>query len=413
MASQCLYHPSPLSKTTPRRQRTPAQAESNATRVDEVQPSLPPPSAFNIDARTSITPDAVPTSEIYDNDASNFSTWPFVEADLQTRRAKTFVSRHHELRMHQRHRECIKEILQPLRYWETIKETLRTFLSTRKFSHVPHRAVRQLMDTLPVTVENDEAVYPGGLEAFSRAVLASSSKSVEITGDMDVEAFGNLFSGSNLRIESVGLLYCLSAKLVLYDHHRMEPIDDEFVSEMVYYCRLSLQLARSLSQQSNDVILWLGYMHLQLMNFIEGDASLEVWRGTAELTTDMQALKIHREYTHASNRIPMFLSQSRKRIFYTMHYIDKRHASTFLRPPCLPSQYADCKFLLDIPDDALFSPERLKEETSKLSTDGWSNSEVLTVTTASRARFRFSLFLEEIIELNMRPAKQVDEKYLR
>lgn len=382
-------------------------------RVFDAETPLPPSQDYSMDAGTSTSSDAISAADSYDNAASNFSTWPFVEADQQTRRSTTFLSRHHELRMHERHVECIKEILKPLRYWEKMKASLRTFLATRKFSHAPHRAVYQLMDCMPVTVERDEAVYPGGLDSFARSVLDASSKTVEITGDMDVEAFGNIFSGSNLRLETVGLLYCLSAKSMLYDYRLMEPDDDEFVSEMVYYCRMSLQLARTLSQQSNDVILWLGYMQLQLMHFIEGDASLDVWRRTAELTTDIQALKIHRENAHVRDRLPMFLSQARKRIFYTIHYHDKRHAAAFVRPPLLLSQYADCTFPLDIPDDALYSPERLKEETSKLSPDGWSTCEGLTLTTASRVRFRFSLFIEEIIDITMCPARKVDETHFR
>lgn len=204
---------------------------------------------------------------------AGFQAWPFVEADLRTLSSKTFVSRAHEQNTYNRHMDCVRDILAPLKYMPKINTLLGEFLANRKFIHTPNRIVRYLLDHIPVAGDGVQASFPGGLEQFAQAVLLASSRPAEVTPDMDMESFCNMFSGPNLRIETVGLIYCLTAKAALYDHRLDEAESGEFVSEMLYFCKLSLRLARTLAPQANDLILWLAYMNVLLMNFVEGDAS--------------------------------------------------------------------------------------------------------------------------------------------
>jgi len=105
--------------------------------------------------------------------------------------------------------------------------------------------------------------------------LLSSSSEVVITLDLDLGAFCALFSGANLRIETLGLLYTMAARSSLYaiGHGHDNYQDDGFIREMGWYGNLSLRLARELAPQTTDLITWLAYENLQFTTLIEGDAS--------------------------------------------------------------------------------------------------------------------------------------------
>lgn len=131
------------------------------------------------------------------------------------------------------------------------------------------------------------------------------------------------------------------------------------------------------------------------------------------LATDIQSLKIHREYTHARDRTPIFISQNRKRLFATFNYLDKKYATVFDRPPSIRLQYADCQLPLDISEDALFSDHVFQQECAKLTEDGWNIQGGGNGPSSPRARFLLCRILEDILDLRLSLPAQRDERKLK
>lgn len=119
----------------------------------------------------------------------------------------------------------------------------------------------------------------------------------------------------------------------------------------------------------------------------------------SEIAADMHALDIHRESSHSTELLPLFLSETRKRLFATVHHLDKTKAIAFSRPACVRLQNTDCVPPLDIPEDDLYSPTTPGEKLKLITMDGWSLQGTLGIMSAARVRFCFARFQEEILDI--------------
>lgn len=175
----------------------------------------------------------------------------------------------------------MKEIVSQLKYLPIIEKYLHQYYSFKQNVLVPKAIVLHLVETLRkdlvssghILGETDERVELGNVSEISEAVLRSSSTEVVIAPSLDLHGFLALFCGTNLRVETIGLFYAMAARASLFFVDRDEDKDDEFLQDMVWYSTLSLRLARDLAPQSTDVIIWLANENVQLLSFLEGDAS--------------------------------------------------------------------------------------------------------------------------------------------
>lgn len=119
----------------------------------------------------------------------------------------------------------------------------------------------------------------------------------------------------------------------------------------------------------------------------------------AEVAVDVHALDIHHESSHAPDRIPLFLSEIRKRYFATMHHFDKTKAIAFNRPACMRLQNTDCVAPLDIPEVDLYSSSSRSEKLQLITKDGWSVEGCFGLMSAARVRFILARFQEEILDV--------------
>lgn len=118
----------------------------------------------------------------------------------------------------------------------------------------------------------------------------------------------------------------------------------------------------------------------------------------SDLSIDMLSLNVHKESSHAIDKLPFFLSEIRKRIFATTNHFDKIRAVELNRQPCIRLQYADCAPPLDIPEEDLMSAAVLSNNQNLLTETGWSRAGKLGVNSAARVRYMLAHFEEELID---------------
>lgn len=274
----CFYHPAPMSRLSSRLTPTatvepPTLSEMPYTFAEqphiESQPQLQPQPLPLSPPRG---PDEATTSNSNGTPASHYETWPFAEAGKKV--PSTFVSELHEQRMKSRHLNAIKEVLGCLQHLRRIRAIVEGYIAEAKFSHVPRPIVKLMLELLPAKILPDGVQFNGGLDKLAKEVCVASSSPVHVEADTDWRSFCKLYSGPNLRIETVGLLLSVCAKTVLFGKQAtVEPVDAEFISDMLHCTNLSLDTARALSPQTNDVLFWLTSNTTCMLDFLDGDTS--------------------------------------------------------------------------------------------------------------------------------------------
>lgn len=281
---ECFYHPAPMSRQPSRPTPTPAAApevpifEQMPVFPEQLQPDTlpyPHPQPHHPHPQPLSPPmaaDDAATTNSNGTPASQYETWPFAEAS--TKIPQTFVSELHEQRMKSRHLKAIREILGSLEHFRRMRALIEGYIADAKFSLVPRPVVKLMMELLPVTMQLDGVEFHGGLEKLTKDMYAASATPVHVDADTDWRSFCRLYSGSNLRIETVGLLASVCAKSVLFSKNiRNESLDPGFISDMLHCSNLSRETARALSTQTNDVLLWLTSNSTCLLDFLDGDTS--------------------------------------------------------------------------------------------------------------------------------------------
>lgn len=267
---QCFYHPAPMSK--PRSRQTTSSASSPSQQIQpqtsplwqKTPPAASPHSGSGTVATSTLTPhDSAPLTLLQ----------MLCYAEPGTAIPKTFVSQLHEQMTESRHIRSIKEVLASLRHLPRIKATIRKFITKAKFSNTPRFAVQDLLEKLPVTEDQGVVEYHGGIDKLAATVFVNSTSTVRVPPDANVHTFCDLFTGPNLRLETIGFLLNLTLMSLLFHLANRQESDQEAVSEMLYCCRLSLDLARALAPQPNDVLLWFGFGNVCMEDFLEGATS--------------------------------------------------------------------------------------------------------------------------------------------
>ncbi|KAI1478200.1 hypothetical protein F4774DRAFT_419522 [Daldinia eschscholtzii] len=400
LESQCWYHPAPLTKRRGLRIPTPpASTESNIIEQDR---------AIN---DTRACRDTIENAS--PEETPKFHTWPFILNDTSSTASRALLYESIDRKSYQ---ECLaftEELILQLKFLPLMEKLFHEYLPFRQVSLVPRPVILQLVDLIrsnPVTsgyIGEDATEHSDDVSRLAERILSNPSSQIVITLNLDLEQFCELFSGENLRLETLGLLYTTAARCYLCGIGRDEKKHTEFIHEMIRCSNLSLRIAREISTETNDIINWLAYENIQLMMLVEGDASLSVWRRFGDLVTDLFALGLHREALYSAKTVPFFLSECRRKIFVSAYYIDKVFVLVFNRPPRVSTRHADCKPPLDLSEDELFatSPAVLEQARSRLSPAGWSTDGKCKTTTWARIRYILTGFREEIAECQFQSVK--------
>jgi hypothetical protein len=126
------------------------------------------------------------------------------------------------------------------------------------------------------------------------------------------------------------------------------------------------------------------------------------WQRLGELATSIFELGVHRD-TISSTALPLFILESRRRLFAAAYQLDKGIATFLGRPPRISWRHSDCCLPLDIGDHVLTGdPEILEAAQTSLDPQGWSMETAYHRATWIRLRFIISTFREEILELSLK-----------
>ncbi|KAI3341531.1 hypothetical protein F4824DRAFT_515086 [Ustulina deusta] len=411
--SKCWYHPAPLAK----KQGRPKQPKSRPS----TESSMSSQNLTLIGSENSI--DASMKNPV--GRSLKCYAWPFISNYPSGIESRTPLQITADGTSWKKQLECAVEIVSQLRFITLVSKSIEEYLSFSQVSLVPRPIILQLLvsvqDSLSVFSHTEQDMSEQSTQisqqvtSTAEAILRSSTTDIAITSSLDLKDFCGLFSGENLRLETLGLLYTIAGRALLCGSDCNRLRHKEFIRQIIWCSNTSLRLAHELAPQMNDLIIWLAYENLQLTSILKGDEGLQVWRRFGDLATDIFALGLHREETYALQKVPAFLAETRRKTFAAAYHLDKVFASVYHRPPKISKRYSDCKMPLDLSDDDLLACSLQSSQMSevKLTPEGWNIERDYRATTWARVRFILATFREEAIEKQFQPIATIQDADLR
>lgn len=258
-------------------------------------------------------------------------------------------------------------------------------------------------------------------------VLASTATPLQIPSTIEASQLYDLFTGPKLRLEILGVIYAIAGRASMFSLARDRlpssnwfAVREKFARRMMVASDLILQICRILTPV-NDLTIWLMYENLLLASVVHGDSSeypgsgreqmlisqgSGVWHRLGDLSSHMFELGIHRDPQQLSD-LPVFILESRRRIFAAAFQFDKSMATFLGRPPRISWRHSDCSLPLDLSDDAVVgSPSEFELASTSIDSQGWNVQKPIQRASWIRVRFLISTFREEILELSLqRPTR--------
>ncbi|PYH80980.1 hypothetical protein BO82DRAFT_365431 [Aspergillus uvarum CBS 121591] len=218
------------------------------------------------------------------------------------------------------------------------------------------------------------------------SVLNNTSKRLTIPPTTEGSGFHELFTSRQLRLEIIAIIGAIAGKASCFALAHSK-VSRHFGPD--YQARFPRRMM---------TIIWLRNGKLTNGPCIGSTTGHRL----GELSTTLFELGLHRE----SKDLPIFLAETRRRIFAAAYQLDKTVATFLGRPPRISIRHSDCKPPLDLADEILtVDNAHLQLITRTLDVSGWNLQEPPVFQRASwiRVRFELSTLREEILELSLRP----------
>ncbi|EAU39251.1 predicted protein [Aspergillus terreus NIH2624] len=267
-------------------------------------------------------------------------------------------------------------------------------------------------------VKADHSLRKGFSETEITWILENTIQQFDIQPTIEGRDFHELFTGPNLRLETVALIYSLAgiANMFCLTQDKSSPRNlleyrSLFAKRMLLASDTILQICKILTPV-NDLTIWVLYENVILSTVVYGDYSSTKWHRLGELSTHMFELGLHRD-SHQSSDLPPFLVESRRRLFAAAYQLDKSIATFLGRPPRITQRHSDCRLPLDIGDEALSSNAQIALASQSLDSNGWNLHGRFQRSAWIRLRFLISTFREEILELSLQSSKEETADQLR
>ncbi|KAL2865380.1 uncharacterized protein BJX67DRAFT_389390 [Aspergillus lucknowensis] len=194
-----------------------------------------------------------------------------------------------------------------------------------------------------------------GAEAFSEALLERANENLRRSLPpvaTDLSMFFLSFTGENIRLEFVGLVFALSG--VAWHHAQWRDGLDktQHTTTMHTASKACMRLFEAYNQ-ANDIAVWTRFMNFVLSSFLFGDTSDILYHIFSEFTAELFIMGFHR-LESSPPHLPFFILETRKRIFASAVIWDKGTATFLGRPPRIDSKFCDVAMPLDLDDDEVF-----------------------------------------------------------
>lgn len=445
MGSECYYHPAPLTRPSKRTR----MSLSDDTGIDLTEANVQATSVTTTPLHDNTRLDAgirnnEHSNQVYSVPASSITspaTLPFLSLqsldDANTQHVIStgmYDDRGNDTL--DQDLASIISILEQLHHCKTIRKLLPEYYGLGQIAAVPSHLVLPVIsdleqiheDILHQRATTDAAASRVAVSAMAHRILRATVSKTNLTPSTTVPEFLSFYSGPNLRLETIGLIFSIAARasrLALVP----EGEDSHDFLQTMFQCNLRcLQLARELAMEMNDVILWLSYENLRVATSIQGYSSRSpvicihlfsssvliklcaflgpaVWRRLGDLSADIFGLEVHREATVA--KVPFFLAECRRRIFVAAFTWDKLLATLFDRPPRIPGYYADCRLPLELTDDQICLTGLSDREQASLELNGgWYAGSSNISASWIRALYLLAQFKEETLMHQLKPLNQ-------
>ncbi|KAF2466147.1 uncharacterized protein BDR25DRAFT_345731 [Lindgomyces ingoldianus] len=314
--------------------------------------------------------------------------------------------------------QLANNVLRSLRNYRLIQDLILLYCENNQAGVVAAPLYANAVNALNNTVENYNLTDSSPDPRLVSIVLENTSQPLNIGPSTQASEFHGMITGDNLRLEIIGLLLASAARSMMFglgpdswsDNSRRE-LRPQLLDEMLRSSTTCLVLCTLISP-ANDVMIWMFYENLLLTCVHCGYTSPQSWRRLGELSTQIYALGIHKE-SNCSN-LPLFILETRRRLFCAAYSMDKT-ISTFLgRPPRLSNRHTDIKPPLDLSDMDLTADLTTASAAIKaLDPGGWNQHHLYLRTSWIRLRFYMSQYREEILDFALsKPDAGVQQQLL-
>lgn len=211
------------------------------------------------------------------------------------------------------------------------------------------------------------------------------------------------FCGSNLRWESLGLLWAYLERISdaldsLRTGHLAWMVGKKSTETALACLGYCIDLARYFNE-GNDLLLDLCRRKATLESIIVGDASLSCWNSHGMTVSMLTFLGMHVQQPVTPYK-PSLCSENKRRLFAQVFNSDKFTVSFTGRPPLITRRYCTTPLPLDIRDEDLTADEStLMSAVNSLDERGWNTKGELYPATLVRARYMIAIILDELVEI--------------
>lgn len=172
----------------------------------------------------------------------------------------------------------VRDLLRPLKHYRFIQKLLVSYGEEAEAANVPKPILVAFSDSLEQSAASYELDNIDKNEdkasVFANDILRNTSRSITITPDLDWKAFVAMFTGDNIRLEALGLMYAITARACLlglaWDNNKRE----EFVHALYLASATCLHITRETAPEITDVLLWHAFDDARLSTHVDGDASM-------------------------------------------------------------------------------------------------------------------------------------------
>ncbi|KAJ4983250.1 fungal specific transcription factor [Stagonosporopsis vannaccii] len=425
---RCFYHPAPLTK--PRNEHPPEtsnEARSGESRpLKRKRPSTQPqkPSGTGRDGGFSPTTpgdeklaDAVAAdtySPGYLGPGSYALLLPQDDGPEQHPRREASAASdtpEHEL-THQytlkkaMRREVVTSILSAFRHYTAIQELILWYNASNEAGVIPAQLQIDAINAIGPFVERHNLRRAPPTTQLVDLIMENSSKPLCVSHVSNPRDLYKSCSGDNLRLEMIGFLLATAGRSLTFGFSPdtfsgpgNRGLRARFMDELLSASTQCITIT-SLIATVNDITVWMYYENYLFTTMVCGYSGPPSWRRINDLATQIYALGMHKE--SASVDIPIWLTETRRRIFCSSYNQDKS-ISTFLgRPIRISKRHTDIKMPLDLRDDEITGdPAELEAAINRLDAGGWNTRGQHLRASWIRLRHIASRLREEILDFSL------------